>query len=390
MKKAHRQEAQMGRGIRLIRNTKTGKVSYRVQMMIGGNRAQKMVDTHEAAVALRNEWIKAGTPIAGSKDVKAPASQEADDGPAHTVEDALRWYLTDLAQREASKATIYQIQRYLTRWPADPIAGPFLRMPLAELDGHAVMEYLHGREEVSRTATGGTYKRASILREYRILHTAIKPFRRDLDWPNLRGKRGWTEGRVLPREPLSPEQKKRLLLALAEPYRTVAQLNMLLNPRRGSFAKMEQQHCHIDATNPWLLLPETKTHAEEVVPLEADAIALIRAQMARHPGNRWLFPSPHKNFTTSITGGHFSRMVRQAAHAIGRPDFHFHCFRHQYGSELLERGFTVEQIAKAGRWGNAVRVYLHQRDADARAMQRALSGHPMRPGGRRRTSSAIG
>jgi integrase len=390
MNKAHRKESQLGRGIRSILNTKTGRVGFRVQVMVNGRRAQRIVDSYDAAVALRDQWLKEGTPVSGSATVAAPASQESDDGPAHTVEDAVRWYLTDLAHRERSAATIYQIQRMLARWPHDPIAGAFLQTPLTALDGHKVMDYLHDREEESRTVTGGRYKRASILREYRILHTAIKPFRRDLDWPNLRGKRGWTEGRVLPREPLSPEQKKRLLVALAEPYRTVAQLNMLLNPRRGSFAKMEQQHCHIDATNPWLLLPETKTHAEEIVPLEAEAITLIRAQMARHPGNRWLFPSPHKKYTTPITGGHFGRMVRQAAHAIGRPDFHFHCFRHQYGSELLARGFTVEQIAKAGRWGNAVRVYLHQRDADARDMQRALSAHPMRPGGRRRTSSAIG
>lgn len=55
-----RKGLQLGRGIRAIYNTKTGRVGFRVQMMINGRRAQHMVETHDQALALRNQWRKEG------------------------------------------------------------------------------------------------------------------------------------------------------------------------------------------------------------------------------------------------------------------------------------------------------------------------------------------
>jgi integrase len=270
---------------------------------------------------------------------------------------------------------------------ADSILGALLATPLSALDGDAILDYLHDRETESRTKTGTRYKRTSILREYRNLHAAIRKFRPDLDWPNMRGKRGWSEGQQIPREPMTAEQKTRLLVALEEPYRTVAQLGMWLNPRRASFAKMERAHCHLDDPNgAWLLLPETKAHKQEIVPLEPPAIALFRAQLARHPGNKWVFPSPWKNGQTPISGGQFFVRVKRALRTIGRPDLNFHSLRHQFASDLLQQGYSLEKIAKAGRWDRVVKIYAHQADADTRAMQRALA-HPASP--RRRKLGGI-
>ena len=91
MNKAHRAEAKVAPGIRMIRNTKTGVVRWRVQVMVNGRRAQSMCKTHEAAVALLTKWRKEGTPTGGD----APAAPK-DDAPAQTVEDAVRAYQQDL------------------------------------------------------------------------------------------------------------------------------------------------------------------------------------------------------------------------------------------------------------------------------------------------------
>jgi integrase len=407
MSKDPRKGLSAGRGIRVIRNRKTGRVGYRVQVMVNGRRAQRMCETYEQAAALRTEWLTGGVPEppkptggapvppppaepADDELATAPPSQESDDASTHTVEDAVRWYQGDLKLRDRSALGVYQIEKWLT-WNGthDPIVQRLLATPLAHLDATAILEYLHDRETVSRTKSGERFKRTSILREYRMLHTAIKHFRKDLEWPNMRGKRGWVEGSSLPREPLTAEQKKRLLLALEEPYRTAAQLAMLLNPRRGSFAKMEQRHCRLDQAQPVLILPETKTAAMEVVALSQPAVDLLRAQIARHPGSRWVFPSRYKQGAMAISGGQFYVKVKRAARAIGRPDFVFHGFRHQFASDLLERGYSIDQIAKAGRWGRAVKLYAHQSDDVMRAMQLDLVGaHAGRPGRRGRSGRA--
>jgi integrase len=358
-----------GHGIRMLHDPKTGRVRFRVQLMVSGVRRSKEVDTQAEAVALRDRVLREGWPAENAPDTD-PIDPTSDDAPIHTVRDVMQLHIGDLAGRGCT--TVGCIKSLVRVWERDPIAGaPLLRTPVAKLDLGRLREFFDRRATESRTITGGPYKTTSILREYRTLHAALKTFRHDLEWPSLRGKAGWTEGETVPRTPLTESEKKQMLLALAEPYRTIMQLGIWLNPRQASFSRMERAHLHLDVPKPWLHLPTTKTNKErgEIVPLEPPAVKLLRAQLARHPGNRWVFPSPWKKFTTPIKKSKIYTTFKTAARAIGRPELRFHDLRHQFASELLALGYSVPQIAEAGRWKRAVTIYMHQADPVTRSMQ---------------------
>jgi hypothetical protein len=355
--------------------------------MVRGVRRSRMVDTQAEAIALRDQILRDGWP-ADNAPTTDPVDPNSDEAGIHTVADVLALHIGDLTGRGCFTAAC--VKSMVRVWERDRVAGAaMLATPVAALTLARLTHFFDLRATESRTATGGTYKTTSILREYRTLHAALKPFRRDLEWPSLAGKDGWKEGESgPPPDPLPATLKKQLLLALAEPYRTVVQLGIWLNPRRANFTRMEQAHCHLDIPKPYLHLPKTKTRKRgEIVPLVPPAVKLLRAQIARHPGSRWLFPSPWKNFTTPLKGSDLYKKFKAAAVAIGRPTLRFHDLRHQFASELLANGYSPGEIAKAGRWKRAHEIYMHQADEHAREMLLSLTadGHA-----RRRRSSSGG
>jgi len=370
-RKKARERHLIERGIFLVKQ-QSGKTAYWVQITVNKKRYQSMAPNLERARQIRDSWLTEGPPVAGEKPA-VPPSQDEEPG---TVRDAIRWYQSDCTQRRALP-TAELTGHVLRAWARDAEMIEWLAMPLPAVDTAAIQEWLDARLERGRVArTGQPLKLSSVLREYRIVRAALKPFRAELRWPRL-GKS--LKESQKPVRPMTPPQKAALLMALAEPYRRIVKLAMLFNPREASLAAIRTEHLHLDEATPWVWLPTAK-QGEEKAPLGRRAVALFREQLAANPADcPWVFPSPYRGYTTPLTGAHLYDKLKVAARAIGRPDLTFHDLRHQFATELLAAGYNLAEIQRIGRWSSdAVQRYLHMEADDIAAAQDVIGGsHPI-------------
>jgi hypothetical protein len=118
-KKDVRKRIEVDRNVSMLRNPKTGRVGYIVQVMVNGRRASRVVATRELAIALRNQWRHRGVPAA-----KAKATLEG-----KTAQPAPSAAITDI--------TPTALEPVLTR-----LGIPTLRIPLRIIESPCVYIWL--------------------------------------------------------------------------------------------------------------------------------------------------------------------------------------------------------------------------------------------------------
>jgi integrase len=118
--------------------------------------------------------------------------------------------------------------------------------------------------------------------------------------------------------------------------------------------------------------------------LSETARKLLQGQLESHV-SEWVFPNSRDRPYSRV---HVSRRFREAAHAAGPRDFHFHDLRHHDATMALNAGFTGEIVMALGGWksGRMMCGYAAVTDQTLRAAAEAVSGHEPLP--TRRTRGA--
>lgn len=158
------------------------------------------------------------------------------------------------------------------------------------------------------------------------------------------------------------QQIAALLGALAEHSRDMAVVACATGMRRGEVTGMEW--AHVDTARATCFVPaaNAKNGHARVVPLNADAVAII--EKWRAPRSKW--NQPHARYVFYFRGRApivqvSTRAWRLACRKVGLDGFRFHDLRHTWASWHAEAGTPLQVLQELGGWlsFSMVQRYAH-------------------------------
>ena len=176
-------------------------------------------------------------------------------------------------------------------------------------------------------------------------------------------QRGWLEHvppiRLLP-EPsrriryLSDDEERRLLAALPPHLAEVARFGLATGLRMSNITRLEWPQVDLGRRQAWIWPDQSKTGQALAVPLNEDAVAVLRRQWGNHP---------ERVFTHAGQPFHQAngRTWRKAVQAAGLIDFRFHDLRHTWATRHIQAGTPLHALMELGGWSDPamVRKYAH-------------------------------
>lgn len=160
------------------------------------------------------------------------------------------------------------------------------------------------------------------------------------------------------------EERKKLYAALKPEWREAAELAGLTGLRWSEQFKMTRDQVHLDEG--FVELPTTKAGRPQARILNARAIELLRAQLARHT-TPWIYPN--KGETGPIDQSYFLRYVWiPARKAAGVANARWNDWRHTFASDLTMAGHSDRTVAQLMGHTSTQMVarYAHLADAHLR------------------------
>lgn len=176
-------------------------------------------------------------------------------------------------------------------------------------------------------------------------------------------KRGWLDQvppiRLLP-EPsrriryLSDDEERRLLAALPEHLAEVARFALATGLRMSNITGLEWRQVDLGRRQAWIWADQAKAGQAIAVPLNADAVAVLRRQFGVHPDR--VFTHAGQPFHQAN-----GRTWRTAVKAAGLEDFRFHDLRHTWATRHIQAGTPLHALMELGGWSDPamVRKYAH-------------------------------
>jgi len=309
-----------------------GRKVYRVQLGSRGkgNRRSKVCETLEQAVSVKAAWLAGGLPVVKAADMST-------DEPPATVEDGLRHY--ELFLRTERKKSRLNARRS-GHQVIGAIGPEFAAKDLGAVTVEDVAAFVQRRQQAG--IADGT-----IGRDFNALRAMLKRTRPDLHLPaHLKPPEDNTRVRFL-----SPEQRAAVFPELEEsnPETLVrlVRLALLTSMRLSECRTLRRDQVHLAARVVLLPSRSTKTRKPRAVRLNADAVTLLRTQLASQP-SELVFPNPRTRQPYSVV--HISRIWRKARKAVGIEDFRFHDLRHHLPTLAANEGASPQVIQAIGGW----------------------------------------
>ena len=142
---------------------------------------------------------------------------------------------------------------------------------------------------------------------------------------------------------LTKPEARALLEILPENLAAMARFDLATGLRRHNCTHLQWSQIDLERRCAWVWPDQTKSGKPLAVPLNSDAMAVLRAQKGKHLS--WVFPYRGKPVTDANT-----KAWKKAAAAIGRPEFDFHGLRHTWASWHVMAGTPLEVLQKLGGW----------------------------------------
>ncbi len=252
---------------------------------------------------------------------------------ATTVQDLLARYLRDVTPtKKGREPETYRLKAMMR--------SPMAKLTLDRLSTPVVVEWRDGRcKEVS----GDTVRRemnllSSVFTEARTewavpLTNPVKGVRRPKQSEGRSRRPTWSELRRLLRE-LCPRVKDGVQRGARNPWVLPAAVFALRTAmRRGEILSMHWKH--VDLTERFVHLPETKNSTSRNVPLSKKAVTLL-SRLHRGEGSDLVFPA-----TTSA----FKQVFARAKERSGVQNLRFHDFRHDAATRMASKLSSVLELS---------------------------------------------
>lgn len=153
---------------------------------------------------------------------------------------------------------------------------------------------------------------------------------------------------------LSREEARRLLAELPEHLADMAAFSLATGLRRGNVTGLQWSQVDLVRRQAWIHPDQAKARKAIAVPLNAEAVAVIRRQIGKHPTHVFSFRG--KPITQVSTKAWYEAQQR-----AGITDFRWHDLRHTWASWHVQGGTPLYALQELGGWESPemVRRYAH-------------------------------
>lgn len=153
---------------------------------------------------------------------------------------------------------------------------------------------------------------------------------------------------------LTRDEAQRLLAELPEHLADMAAFSLATGLRRANVTGLQWSQVSLVRRQAWIHPDQAKARKAIAVPLNAEAVALIRKQIGRHPTH--VFSYRGRPITQVSTKAWY--LAQQRA---GIEDFRWHDLRHTWASWHVQGGTPLYALQELGGWESPemVRRYAH-------------------------------
>jgi integrase len=233
------------------------------------------------------------------------------------------------------------------------------RMHLRWLDGHLRGMELEAmtREVLDRvieTRLSEGVSNATVNRTMEVVRSILRKAANEWDWIDRA-----PAVRMLP-EPkrrirwLTHEEAERLIEELPEHLAEMVRFSLATGLRKANVTGLEWSQVDLERRIAWIHADQAKARKAIGVPLNAEAILVLRRQAKKHP--RFVFThrgKPVRNVNT--------KAWKAALGRAGIEDFRWHDLRHTWATWHVQEGTPTNVLQELGGWESAdmVRRYAH-------------------------------
>ena len=169
---------------------------------------------------------------------------------------------------------------------------------------------------------------------------------------------------------ITHEQAHELLAELPEHLAAMARLALATGLRESNIRLLEWSQVDLSRALAWVHADQAKAGKDIAVPLNPDALDVLRLQQGKH--KRWVFPVPRwekkrhpddapRQVADSPTGKVSNHAWRKACIRAGLPTLRFHDLRHTWASWHVQSGTPLAVLQELGGWASLsmVQRYAH-------------------------------
>lgn len=230
------------------------------------------------------------------------------------------------------------------RWMAAKLDGVYLD----EINTDKVEELIKAKLKVSG--------QARCNRMTAMLSTVLQKAKKEWGWldstPYIRrfkesaGRLRW----------LTHDEADMILAALPEHTRDMAEFSLATGLREANVTHLEWSQVNLQTRILWIYGDQFKNGKTHRIPLNSDAIAVLRRQIGKHPKRVFTYRGEPVNKAGT---GNWRSIVR----GLGFDDVTWHTLRHTWASWHVQAGTTLDRLQELGGWEtyDMVRRYAHLR-----------------------------
>ena len=153
---------------------------------------------------------------------------------------------------------------------------------------------------------------------------------------------------------LTQQQARCLLEELSPNLKSMAKFSLATGLREANVTGLQWSQIDMSRKVAWIHADQAKARKAIGVPLNDDAIAVLREQLGKHSTNVFVYKgNPIKKANT--------KSWRNALKRAGIEDFRWHDLRHTWASWHVQAGTTIHVLQELGSWSDVrmVQRYAH-------------------------------
>lgn len=302
-------------------------------------------------------WVRFTAP--NGREVRRSAGT-ADKRRAQEYEDSLKaklWRVANLGEKPR-RSWQEAVLRFVEEQEGQP------SLPVQKLHLRSLDQWLRGRcldeigrdllDTVAQARKADGVSAATVNRMLEVARAVLRRAAREWEWIDRA-----PYVRMLPVQKkrirwLTREEADRLIAALPEHLAAMARFTLAAGPRERNVTNLEWSQLDLVRKVAWIHPDQSKTKKAYAVPLNAEAVAVIRGQIGKHPGR--VFTYLGKPVERCNNHG-----WRTALRKAGIKDFRWHDLRHTWASWHVQSGTPLHVLMELGGWSSLgmVMCYAH-------------------------------
>jgi integrase len=209
-------------------------------------------------------------------------------------------------------------------------------------------------DDLTRSRLSDGVSNATVNRMLEVVRAILRRAEREWDWlertPHIRMM---SEAKRRIRW-LTREEARRLLSELPDHLAAMARFSLATGLREANVVKLEWSQVDLDRRCAWIHADQAKARKAIPVPLNAEAILVLRQQIGKHSNRVFTY----KGNPVTKANNH---AWRKALARAGIKDFRWHDLRHTWASWHVQQGTPLYVLQELGGWSDheMVRRYAH-------------------------------